>query len=221
MVLGPDDKGQLGNGIGSILPCPFGKWCISTPTQVANHAFGQVAAGGDTTCALGTGGTAFCWGDNRLGQVGTGSWTSFYLKPQAVTGGYSFTRLSVSSTCGLCPLGVWTALVCWGAINAGSPSAVPTQYALSTSFWDVSVSNGHVCTAAANAIASDIDCAGMDVFGQLGANPVGVGSLASFGAFTQLSQPVASSLGSNAEHVSAGGSATFITGGHAYTSPTR
>src|SRR5580765_1225694 len=223
---GQSDKGQLGNGVGSILPCPSGKWCISTPLPVANHAFGQVAAGGDTTCAIDSGGAAFCWGDNTSGQVGTGSFAkSFYVTPQAVTGGYNFKRLSVSSTsaCGLAQSvpGASTGLLCWGGVDAASsPSAVPIVYAWSQNFWDVSVSNGHVCTASANAIASDIDCAGMNTFGQLGANPNGFSSLLvgrTIVPWRQLAQPVFSSLGSNAEHVSAGGSAPFFLDGHPYT----
>src|SRR5215471_2291611 len=56
---GANDKGQLGNG-GTASTCPSGKACMYTPQQVSNHGFGQIDAGGDTTCALDTGGAAFC-----------------------------------------------------------------------------------------------------------------------------------------------------------------
>ena len=57
-------------------------------------AFQQVTAGGfiGHTCGLISGGTAYCWGENSVGQVGDNS-TNDRLVPSAVSGGLSFTIL--------------------------------------------------------------------------------------------------------------------------------
>jgi alpha-tubulin suppressor-like RCC1 family protein len=220
---GRNDKGQLGHGVVSTTPCPSGIPCISKPQQVMNHAFGQVDAGGDTTCALASGGAAFCWGDNGFGQVGTNfmGLTTFSV-PQLVVG-RSFTRISSGSTtsCGIVPDVGTNSLFCWGLLITGNTSTfTPTHVGSSSSaLWDVSVSNGHVCTAAANALGNDIDCAGMDNFGQLGVNPTGVPmSPLGVGPFAPLSSPfLFSSLGNNAARVSTAGSAAGIANGAAYT----
>jgi alpha-tubulin suppressor-like RCC1 family protein len=46
----------------------------TVPTQVAApRVFSRVAVGGETVCAVETGGALWCWGDNDQGQVGTGT----------------------------------------------------------------------------------------------------------------------------------------------------
>ncbi len=218
---GANDQGQLGNG-GAASKCPSGKACMYKPQPIRNVAFGQVDAGGDTTCALSAGGAAFCWGDNTYGQTGTNflGLTS-YSSPQAVMGGHVFASLSTGSTasCGLTAVSSGpVSLYCWGLLITGNTSTfTPTLVGSSTAFWEVSVGNGQVCTAAANAIASDIDCAGLDNYGQLGVNPLNLGTTALGPTSTTLAHPLFSSLGSNAEHVSAAGSAFGYGGGGAYT----
>ena len=50
---------------------------VTTPTPAsALTTATQVAAGGRTTCAVMTGGNAYCWGDNTYGQLGNGTTTS-------------------------------------------------------------------------------------------------------------------------------------------------
>ena len=54
------------------------------PVPVAGGVlFAQVTAGGDHTCGRAAGGTAFCWGENRWGQLGDGTLDS-RVTPTAV-----------------------------------------------------------------------------------------------------------------------------------------
>jgi uncharacterized protein YjdB len=107
----------------------------STPVAVTGgHAFVQVMAGGfiGHTCGLTSNGTAYCWGENSVGQVGDGSFTD-RLAPTPVTGGLSFSRLDAGfrHTCGPSTTGT---VYCWGSGGAGqlgnnsdSGSEVPTK----------------------------------------------------------------------------------------------
>src|SRR5437879_13530835 len=50
--------------------------CSHTPLPVnTTQIFASIFAGGHHTCAITTGGKAYCWGDNRKGQLGTGNTT--------------------------------------------------------------------------------------------------------------------------------------------------
>lgn len=62
---GLNDLGQLGNSANNNTRSP-----ISTPMQVAGTWAG-LTVGGRHTCALGSDGTAWCWGNNIYGQLAT------------------------------------------------------------------------------------------------------------------------------------------------------
>lgn len=57
-------EGALGRGNDSTT------WDLTTPTSLANVA--QITAGRSFSCAVVTGGAAYCWGSNTYGQTGTG-----------------------------------------------------------------------------------------------------------------------------------------------------
>jgi alpha-tubulin suppressor-like RCC1 family protein len=67
-----DAAGRLAEAVFGALP--------ARPTTVV-----ALAAGDHHTCALVTGGGAYCWGNNYYGQLGTGG-TSHRYTPTAVTG---------------------------------------------------------------------------------------------------------------------------------------
>lgn len=64
---GSNALGQLGTGDGRLVE-------RQRPVLVAGSAtWTTVAAGGEGTCAVRTSGRAYCWGDDRYGQVGDGT----------------------------------------------------------------------------------------------------------------------------------------------------
>jgi alpha-tubulin suppressor-like RCC1 family protein len=91
----------------------------TTPVPVSGGIeFSLVIAGGfiGHTCALASGGAAYCWGENSVGQVGDKS-TDDRLEPAHVSGHHSFTTLDAGfrHTCGLAS----DVLYCWGSGGAG------------------------------------------------------------------------------------------------------
>lgn len=106
---GNNGGGQLGVASGGV------------PGQIGSTlTFGDVAVGGFSgygfSCGLTTGGAAYCWGDNRFGELGDSSTTSRYI-PRPVAGGLAFSQLSSGyegipgHSCALTNAGdTW----CWG-----------------------------------------------------------------------------------------------------------
>lgn len=93
-----------------------------SPVQVAaprGVTFNAVATGFQFSCALATGGTAYCWGVNLENWLGTGCPFSCYSPlPVSLPVGVNFTQLSTggSHACGLTAGG---ALYCWGSNSSG------------------------------------------------------------------------------------------------------
>ena len=72
---GENANGQLGapttetcTGPRTVLPCTH----VPVPVTT-NQIFASISAGGSHTCAITTGGRAYCWGENANGQLGTGN----------------------------------------------------------------------------------------------------------------------------------------------------
>jgi len=75
---GGDGAAQLGGTAGETCiygPGPSDNFpCTSTPVVAAGgQEFRALSAGGFHTCAVGTGGGAYCWGGNNEGQIGNGT----------------------------------------------------------------------------------------------------------------------------------------------------
>lgn len=75
--------------------------------------FSSVSAGGAHTCGITTAGTAFCWGSNSNGQLGTGNLEPSSI-PAPVGGDLRFNAISAGAehTCGLATDG---SVYCWGS----------------------------------------------------------------------------------------------------------
>lgn len=136
--------------------------------------FTQMAAGANHTCALATGGAAYCWGPNADGQLGNGrigtEASEYRNAPSAVAGGRSFTSLSSGyyRTCGLSG----GAAYCWGsnvhgALGTGDTVhvTVPTAVSGGIAFVQLVTSAQHTCGIAQGGQAY---CWGRNGFGQLG-----------------------------------------------------
>ena len=137
--------------------------------------FATISASGYTTCALTTGGSAFCWGRGGSGQLGNGGELN-QGAPVPVQGGLRFTALSAGyyHACGIASDGrAW----CWGATSGadnagqlgngseGGGTAVPVPVRTGIRFRDVTAGQMHTCALAVDGRAF---CWGDNQWGQLG-----------------------------------------------------
>jgi len=165
--------GQLGTTLGGER-CGPNPWsptpCRNLPVRAeARVRFTAVAAGAKHTCALAADSTAYCWGANRLGQLGTGDTASAKV-PKAVAGAHRFRALAAGTdfTCGLSADGVW----CWGDNSLGQlggterpTSPTPVHARLSETVTAIGAGAGHACAILERGAAA---CWGAGTAGQLG-----------------------------------------------------
>ena len=154
--------GELGNGTTNTA-APFG---VSTPTlAVGPGGVGTLtgatalAAGGDHTCALLSGGTVTCWGD-------TGS-----TVPVSVTGLTGVTALAAGGD-HTCALLADTTVQCWGGNWDGqlgngttTGSTVPVSVTGLTGVTALAAGDQHTCALLAD---TTVQCWGWNNYGQLG-----------------------------------------------------
>ncbi len=145
----------------------------SSPVPVAGGiTFQYLGYGGfNTMCGLSTTGEAYCWGSGLLGALGNGQQDSNSPVPVAVSGGHTFSSLSVGRfrSCALTPSGTaW----CWGNNDSGAngngttqPSTVPVPVSGGLSFREIAVGSSHTCGITT---AGSTMCWGLNRSGQLG-----------------------------------------------------
>ena len=124
---GDNTYGQLGSGTSATGSSSANPVHVSVPAGVA---FTSVATGFSHSCALSST-KAFCWGDNRYGQLGLDGGAADPDAPQQVFTSATFTKITVGSkhTCALDNSGsIW----CWGENDLGQVGT--------GSAWDWSVS---------------------------------------------------------------------------------
>lgn len=138
----------------------------ATPVQVSgNRTFVRIAAAGqfdntaNHTCALDTGGVAFCWGDNGDGQLGDSSFTG-HSAPNPVSGGLRFSEIATGGT-SACGVTTGGDIACWGSFAAqNSPTLLPGG----VKFTQLTMGDDFVC----GRTAAGWRCAGSNSSGQLG-----------------------------------------------------
>jgi alpha-tubulin suppressor-like RCC1 family protein len=139
---------------------------------VGGLTFTSLAAGVNHACGLTPNGTAYCWGNNSGGQLGTGA-TSLAPNPSPlpVAGGLTFAQLAAGGahTCGLTANG---ALYCWGfnlngPLGDGTEADHPTPQPVANglTFAGVTAGGGHTC---AWTPAGAGYCWGLNIQGQVG-----------------------------------------------------
>lgn len=145
---GDNQYGQLGAGwydIGAF---------ASEPQRVqASHSWVSISAGALQSCGLAADGTAFCWGSNAWGAVGTGNAQETHDEPTRVAGRLQFRNIDagVYSVCGVTRAGK---AFCWGRgehgiLGNGSESDRSTPTAVNSAVEWVNVSTGGVACGAA------------------------------------------------------------------------
>ncbi|HEV2750025.1 MAG TPA: Ig-like domain-containing protein [Gemmatimonadales bacterium] len=157
-----------------------GVLCSVSPIPVVGgRVFSSVSAGWNQSCALVSGGAAFCWGDDTYGALGDGSTTSS-TTPGAVTGNLAFVSIGTGalSACGLTAAG---AAYCWGnntagqlGVGPGGPetcsgepcSTTPIAVSGGLTFTELSVGYWQACGRTSQGATY---CWGDNVDGQLGA----------------------------------------------------
>ena len=120
---GEDYRGQLGSSYPTTLcgsPLPFdARPCVTYPVLVdGGLTLDSITAGGRKTCALRAGGSAYCWGEGTVGQLGNGDTLSM-AAPVAVAGGLTFAAIDAGSfhACGITTEAV---AYCWGSGSFGA-----------------------------------------------------------------------------------------------------
>jgi choice-of-anchor C domain-containing protein len=146
----------------------------SVPAEVRGGMnFASIVAGSGFTCALAASSSqAYCWGDNRSAQLGTGDYQASVIPQRPVQGGRSFRSIS-SGIFHTCALDATGKAYCWGFNDSGelgnrtttsSPSPVAVEQG-SLNFTSLAAGGFHNCALTA---ARQAYCWGDNSFGQVG-----------------------------------------------------
>ncbi len=183
---GSNNAGALGIGVSSGPQTCSGVACSPAPVTAIGLSVPviSVAAGGDETCALLTGGTVACWGPNDLGQLGNGSTygpetcqgVPCSTTPGIVSGVSGATAVATNDgeACAVLSSGT---VECWGSNFAGelgndsvgtggtAGSPVPVTVLGLTHATAIAVGSLYAC---ALLLDGTVECWGSNAYGQLG-----------------------------------------------------
>ncbi|HEX7120750.1 MAG TPA: Ig-like domain-containing protein [Gemmatimonadaceae bacterium] len=166
---GDDEYGALGDG-------PPGGISTSPVAVAGGLQFRLIAAGGyNNTCGVAVDSSAYCWGNNDFGQVGSGDSLGAIFVPTLVAGALKF-RMVVPGWTHSCGIAVDGAAYCWGNNHQGelgtgdtSNSRVPRPVAGGFSFVEVGIGGSGADEFTCGVTTAGIGlCWGENQFGQLG-----------------------------------------------------
>ena len=118
---GYGDNGQLGDGLntGSNIPVKV----VNNTGELAGKTLVSISTGYQHACVLDTAGEAYCWGENSLGQLGSGGSANSNIPVKVVNGtGVLVGKTLVDIAAGYrntCALDTAGEAYCWGANNSG------------------------------------------------------------------------------------------------------
>jgi uncharacterized protein YjdB len=121
---GENARGQLGNGTQ--------EKSLRGVRVAGTQVFTQVSAGGfdsrGFSCGLDASGSAYCWGDNHVSELGNGG-TTDALTPTLVAGGHRFVQIDSDGyrTCGLTGDGQ---VYCWGYETTPTLVVSPVRFVM-------------------------------------------------------------------------------------------
>jgi len=210
---GDNTDGQLGNGT-TTGTCPDGDPCSPTPVAVSGlSGVTAISAGNSFVCALLSGGSVQCWGDNNYGELGNGSsmgpdtCTSgsgsdpCSTAPVAVSGLSGVTAISSGGgfACALLSSGTiqcWGTASLYGALGDGSRSNSPSTPGTVSGLSGVTAISAGGQTFACALLGGSVQCWGENLYGALGSGTT-VGSSSTPVAVSGLSDVTAISAGWN------------------------
>lgn len=177
---GSNQFGQLGSAtnVGTTT-------AVTRPVRVgASTSWVAVKAGNGLTCGVMRNHTAWCWGQNSLGQLGnaTNSGTSTPNRtPLAVAGGAVWASV-VTSTTGRATCGIRTdhSLYCWGSDSNGqlgngaadtNPHPTPARVGSDSNWRSIAAGATHTC---GTRVDGSLWCWGSNNYGQQGNGTAGV-----------------------------------------------
>jgi len=204
-------QGGLGNNTAgqSLVPVAVSPGAVSATVTLTQISVGGAPTGGPFTCALGTAGAAYCWGQNGSGQIGNPATAASFLVPAAVAAPQATTIAAGYSHSCMIRSGM---AYCWGnntygelGDNSTMSSTVPVAVYTGGALLGVTltqIATGFQFTCALSSLGAAY-CWGYNATGQLGNNST-----------TQSTVPVAVSTsgvlaGVTLTQVSAGGSLGF------------
>ena len=213
-------NGQLGTGQTSSSAVPIR---VTTLGVLAGKTLTQITAGANHTCALDSGGAAYCWGYGGNGQLGTGqtsdSAEAIRVTTLGVLAGKTLTQISAGAN-HTCALDSGGAAYCWGYGGNGrlgtgqtSDSAVPglvdTSGVLAgKTLTHISAGADHTCTLDSGGAAY---CWGYGGGGQLGNGQTSDSAVPARVASEAVASPTLTQVTAGAEHTCA-----LDSGGAAY-----
>lgn len=125
--------------------------CARRPVRVQTTVrFVSLSSGGAHNCALDASGTAYCWGDNLSGQLGTPS-PRQASEPVPVSGGHRFRQIAAGEL-HTCAVRIDGAVLCWGQNENGelgrgqaAASATPIVVTGGRTYAGVTAGSGRSC----------------------------------------------------------------------------